>query len=395
MEDISHNINHIELNLLGTTELRGAHRKLAHSFLSGKKRLALLIYMVLTHHKGFQRRDFLLSFFWPELSQRDARNALSNMLWHIRRDLGKDLLISRGKDELMVDINCINCDVLLYRNLISSQDYETAIEIYKGRFLEGFFIHNSSKELEHWIEVEREHLHDAYLKALDQRAQVLTAEGMISKAAELLKTKVSEDPFDTQCVSKLIEVLKDCGKDREGHRYAKEHAQLLEKEFDEDKEQILNSLIDESAAKSNNQYKCKDSGISNEYAIAVLPFEEIGKDSGETVFANGLHHDILTHLTDNPNLKVVSRTSVLRYRVTDKMLPEIAAELGVSIIVEGGVQLMKGHLRVYVQVINAQYDEHGAAKTYDRKIRSDNFLDVQTELSSKIAASISSYLHPS
>jgi len=395
MEDISHNISYIELKLLGTTELRGAQGKLAHSFLSGKKRLALLIYLVLSHHKGYQRRDFLLGFFWPELSQKEARNSLSNMLWHIRRDLGKELLLCRGKDELMVDVNRISCDVLDYCDHISSQRFEAAIELYNGRFLEGFYIHNSSKELEHWIENERESLHDDYLNALDHRAQILTDDGKTMEAVKLWKTKVSEDPYDTHAVSKLIELLKNCGKNREGYKYAQEHAQLLEKEFDEDKKQVIKSLIDDSTPKSNYQQKNELVENTNEYAIAVLPFEEIGVDPDVMVFANGLHHDILTHLTANPELKVISRTSVLRYRVTDKSLPEIASELRVHTIVEGGIQLMKGQLRVHIQVIDARHDEHGAAETYDRKIGADNFLDVQTELSVKIAATISSYLHPS
>jgi len=395
MEENSHSINRIELELLGTTELRSAKGKLAHSFLSGKKRLALLIYLVLTHHKGFQRRDYLLGFFWPEMSQKEARNSLSNMLWHIRRDLGKDLIICRGKDELMIDLDLILCDVLLYREYVDSQRYEEAIKLYKGRFLEGFFIHNSSKELEHWIENERDHLHDHYLKALHQRAEILTEKGMPSLAAELLKTKVSEDPFDTEAVSKLIEVLRDCGKNREVIRIAQEHAELLESEFDENKDQVIKSLMDKAQAISRFQKKEGSKEKLNPFSIAVLPFEEIGMDPDIMVLANGLHHDILSHLATNPELKVISRTSVLKYRVIDKMLPIIASELGVSTIVEGGVQMMKGQLRVHIQVIDALLDEHVAAETYDRKVGSDNFLEVQTELSVKIAATISSYLQPS
>ena len=385
-----------KLQLFGATELRCGKGKLAHSFLSGKKRLALLIYLVLNHHKGFQRRDHLLALFWPELNQQEARNSLSNMLWHIRKELGKEFLISRGKDELMVDIKLLECDVIQYRELIKEEQYDKAIGLYKGKFLEGFYVSHSSIDLERWIDHEREQLHTAYLASLEALSKHFLKEGQPSYAAELLKKKLVNDPYDTDTVSKLVKVLSDCGRGREGVKYAQEHANLLEREFEEDGNEVKNRLLEGVQNNPSPQPELPgafDSVGKKELGVAVLPFEEMGADAEISFFSNALHHDILSRLSCNSELKVISRTSVLRYRHPEKSLPEIAAELGASTIVEGGVQMFRDEIRVYVQVIDARKDDHRVAETYDRKLTADNFLEVQSELAEKISDTIITYVN--
>jgi TolB-like protein len=93
-------------------------------------------------------------------------------------------------------------------------------------------------------------------------------------------------------------------------------------------------------------------------SIAVLPLDNLSGDESTEPFVAGVHDDILTHLYKIGDLKVISRTSVMEYRDTRKNLREIADELGVATVLEGGVQRAGNRVRINVQLIDARTDEH-------------------------------------
>jgi len=106
----------------------------------------------------------------------------------------------------------------------------------------------------------------------------------------------------------------------------------------------------------------------------------------------GLHDDLLTHISKISALKVISRTSVLEYKDTTKKIKQIAKELGVANILEGGVQKSGNQIRINVQLINAQTDDHIWAEIFDRELTASNIFKVQTEISKKIAAALKAQL---
>ena len=129
-------------------------------------------------------------------------------------------------------------------------------------------------------------------------------------------------------------------------------------------------------------------------SIAVIPFENISMDDANEPFTVGIHDDLLTQLSKIRSLKTISRTSVLRYRGSDKPIPEIARELGVSSVVEGGVQRVGDNVRINVQLIDAASDEHLWAETYDRKLSAANIFAIQSEIASSIAHALQATLTP-
>jgi serine/threonine protein kinase/Tfp pilus assembly protein PilF len=120
--------------------------------------------------------------------------------------------------------------------------------------------------------------------------------------------------------------------------------------------------------------------------IAVLPFENRSEDKGNAYFADGIQDEILTRLCKIADLKVISRTSTLRYQSNPGNLREIAKQLGVQNILEGSVQKVADHVRVNVQLINAQTDSHLWAEIYDRKVT--DILAVESDVAKAIAASL-------
>ena len=131
-----------------------------------------------------------------------------------------------------------------------------------------------------------------------------------------------------------------------------------------------------------------------EKSIAVLPFTTRSQQEETVIFADGIHDDLLTRLANIGSLKVISRTSVLQYRGTVRNLREIGMELGATAILEGGVQQVGDNVRINMQLINAQSDEHLWAQTYDRALTLENIFAIQSEIAEAIATQLAATLSP-
>lgn len=130
-------------------------------------------------------------------------------------------------------------------------------------------------------------------------------------------------------------------------------------------------------------------------SIAVLPFENQSPGSEDVEFlAAGIQDGLLTRLSQIGSLKVISRTSSERYRGSSKSIKQIAAELGVRALVEGAVQRSGNEIRVNVQLIDAQSDEHIWADLFDRNLTASNIFALQTEIVESIAKQLDAKLAP-
>jgi TolB-like protein/Tfp pilus assembly protein PilF len=129
-------------------------------------------------------------------------------------------------------------------------------------------------------------------------------------------------------------------------------------------------------------------------SVAVLPFDSRGGDPGNTLFADGIHDDLLTRLANIRSLKVISRTSVMEYRGTTLNLRQIGEELGAETVLEGSVQRIGDNVRINLQLIDATTDEHLWAQTYDRQLTLENIFAIQSEISEAVAAALETRLSP-
>jgi TolB-like protein/Flp pilus assembly protein TadD len=128
-------------------------------------------------------------------------------------------------------------------------------------------------------------------------------------------------------------------------------------------------------------------------SIAVLPFQNLSDEKENAYFADGIQDDILTNLSKIGDLKVISRMSVMSYRGDGvRNAREIGKALGVGTLLEGSVRRIGNRVRVSVQLINANNDEHIWAEDYDRDL-TDVFA-IQTDLAQKIASSLQAKLSP-
>ncbi len=127
-------------------------------------------------------------------------------------------------------------------------------------------------------------------------------------------------------------------------------------------------------------------------SIAVLPFANLSSDKDNEYFVAGMQDLILGKLADIGDLKVISRTSTLKYDSRPDNLRQVAAELGVAHILEGSVQKAGNAVLINVQLIDARTDSHLWAESYKRTL--DDIFGVEGEVAGKIADSLQARLSP-
>jgi len=128
-------------------------------------------------------------------------------------------------------------------------------------------------------------------------------------------------------------------------------------------------------------------------AIAVLPLDNLSAGGPHAYFAGGLHEELLTQLSKVAALRVISRRSVMGYAGTSTPIRQIARELSVGSVVEGSIQVLGERLRVNVQLIDAETDQHRWAESYDRTL--DDAFAIQTEIAHRIVDAVGAVLDES
>ena len=135
-----------------------------------------------------------------------------------------------------------------------------------------------------------------------------------------------------------------------------------------------------------DQYIIEASPFPKVSTLAVLPLANLSGDPDQEYFADGITAALITNLAKVTALRVVSRTSIMRFKGTDRSLPAIAAELGVDAVVEGSVVRDGDRIRITAQLIDAATDQHLWAESFDRDYR--DVLKVQREITTSIAEEI-------
>jgi adenylate cyclase len=128
-------------------------------------------------------------------------------------------------------------------------------------------------------------------------------------------------------------------------------------------------------------------------SVAVLPLENLSPNPDDAYFAAGIHEEILNQLAKINDLSVIARTSVRKYRDTDKSIAEIAAELGVGTVMEGSVRYAGERVRVSAQLIDATTENHLWSEVYERDLA--DIFAIQADIATKIAAALEAELSAS
>ncbi len=178
-----------------------------------QKRLALLVFLARGRSGHLVRRDVLLSLFWPESDEQHGRGVLRQALTAFRKQLGADVLVTRGEDEVGLAADGLLVDATAFEDACRSGKFESARDLYRGHFLAGFHASGVAPEFEQWVDVEREQLRRLASDASWRVALQCESSGRPADAVTSARHAVELDPDDEMGVARLIALL-----DRQGDR---------------------------------------------------------------------------------------------------------------------------------------------------------------------------------
>ena len=216
----------LSLRTLGGLAVEGGTQSLGP--VAGQpKRLALLALVGCTP-SGLSR-DKALAFLWPESDTAHARNALNQALHSLRRDLGTPDIIE-GTTELRLNLALIQVDTIEFDTAFDQGNFERAVALYKGPFLDGFFLVDAPA-FEEWVARERDRLARRYRQLLERLANEAQANGRPADALRWYHSLVAADPLSSRSVLELMKALAATDEAEMALRIARNHEVLLHREL--------------------------------------------------------------------------------------------------------------------------------------------------------------------
>ena len=424
----------VYLRLLGSPSLE-SDEVILSGRATQRHRIALLALLALVPGQRLSR-DKLLAYLWPERNADSARNLLKVSTYVLREALGERALLSEG-DDLRLNPEIIRVDVVELEAALERGDPTSAVALYRAPLLDGFHL-SEAPEFERWAARERERLAGIYANALESMAELAEAEQDVPRAVDWWKARAAQDPFDSRVAVRLIRALDANGNRAGALQHAAIHQRLLAEELGITsapevaalverlrREPVAQGAVSQSTASPSpvaaqvarqsaaegavagrtrrsvwliaaTLLVCAALGAAiwsgwphtprRESSIVVLPFINLSADRDNEYFSDGLTEEIITRLAAVPDLKVISRTSAMRYKGTARPLREIATELKVGHVLEGSVREDDGRVRISAQLIDADGDKHLWAESYEYRLE-DSFR-IQQDIAQEVAKAL-------
>ena len=431
------------LETLGTLALAGP----ADDTLLGKhghhrRRLALLAVLAAAGERG-RSRDQLLLLFWPEATQSRARHSLDQLLYALRGTLGESAF--DGPNPVRLNPDIVSSDVGAFNSALASGDLEAAVAEYRGPFLDGFHL-DDAPEFEPWAESERARLANSYSTALERLAQSAESAQDSATAVRLWRKLVDTDPVSSRNAAGLIRALMYAGDHAAALQHAERYEAVVAQELGTSVGPAVASLVAEvrAAAKTEPMALTKPPSLNPrptlsasagsaeatpneqlsltpprprltrylagavvtaaliataavlrttmqdgpppaaaESSIAVLPLVNVSGNTQDAPLVDGLSEELIAVLAKIRNLRVIARTSAFAFKNSDIGVRRIADSLGVTNVLEGGVQKIGSQLRVQIRLVDARNGSTRWSETYDRELR--DIFSLQSEIAGAVA----------
>jgi TolB-like protein len=380
----------IELRTLGGTQIlqRGSP---ARTFRLQPKRLAVLAYLAAARPRGMHRRDSLLVMFWPDDDEQRARNALSQTVHAIRRDVGPQVLSTQGHELIGIDPDALSCDAVQFEELLDRADLEDGLRLYHGEFLRGLAIGDATG-FDRWQEGEAWRLQRRAWKAAEALADAAESGGNMIAALRWLEQAVELLPTDEVLLRRLLTLTDSLG-DRAGALRAHERfSALLREEYGVDPSPETDALVKEIRGRRTPLPKPTpvSQARSEIRSIAVLPLQNLTGRAEDEYFADGMTEMLTTELSGIGAIRVVSRQSVRAFKGSDRPLRDVTELLGVDAVLEGSVLRAGDRIRVVVQLVRVEPEEHLWADAYDRDMR--DVFAMYSEISQAVSMEVAAKL---
>ena len=330
-------------------------------------------------------RDKAMAMLWPEKDLPSARRLLNLAVHVLRAALGEEAISSTG-DGLLFNPSKANCDLLELRAAIDDDASERVARLYTAPLLDGFHLDDSS-EFGYWLDERRNELSHAYVGALLTLAQRQEQSGDIHGRVRTCLRLVAADPHSGIYAQQLMRALHDAGDRLGAVNHAVEHARRRRADLDLGPDPAVAALAEQLRAAPVLRTPTAENGRSS---VAVLPFINLSSDAENEYFADGITDDVIAHLSKIRALKVISRTSVMRFKQRQQTLKEIGATLGAATILDASVRRVGDRVRIVAKLVDVHTDQHLWAETYDRELT--DIFAIQTDVALQIAAAMKAEL---
>jgi DNA-binding SARP family transcriptional activator/tetratricopeptide (TPR) repeat protein len=232
----------IKFSILGSPVLNDSAGNEIGPVLAQPKRLALLAFLALAEREDFLRRDTLLAMFWPDSDEERARTALRQAIRFLRSNLGDDIFITRGNDEIGLNQDRITCDVRLFFDALKENNPELAFEYYRGDLLPGLIITGCS-DFEDWLSERRNRMRVLASSAALRAGKTSDAAGNLPEAVVYVRRSHELTPGDESILQYLLSLLDRSGNRSAALRVYEHFSRKLREDFDADPSPETTALI--------------------------------------------------------------------------------------------------------------------------------------------------------
>jgi DNA-binding SARP family transcriptional activator len=232
----------IKFSILGSPVLIDSAGNEIGTVLAQPKRLALLAFLALAKREDFLRRDTLLAMFWPDSDEERARTALRQAIRFLRSNLGDDIFLTRGNDEIGLNKDRITCDVHLFFDALKENNPGLALEYYRGDLLPGLLITGCS-DFENWLSERRNRMRALASTAALTAGKSSETAGNLPDAVEYVRRSHELTPGDESILQYLLSLLDRSGNRSAALRVYEQFSRKLREDFDADPSPETTALI--------------------------------------------------------------------------------------------------------------------------------------------------------
>ncbi len=406
-----------------------------------RRRLALLAVLAAASERG-RSRDQLLALFWPEATQPRARHALEQLLYSLRSSIDESVFATSNPVSLNPAV--VESDVRAFKARLERGDPEAAVAEYRGPFLDGFYL-DDAPEFERWAESERARLATDFSTAVDRLAHRADAALDHAAAVRWWRKLADADPLSSKHATGLIRALTNAGDQAAALQYAEHYEIMVARELGTSIGPAVASLVAEVRAAARTTpvaaskpppgplrpvptdaepsaepnvgltamparrrsltrsvvgglaaaaligtatalWATRHAGAratAAEPSIAVLPLVNVSRNPQDAALVDVLTEELIAALAKVGALRVTARTSAFVFKNSHADVRRIADSLGVSYILEGGVQRADSQMRVEVRLVDARDGAMRWSETYDRQLR--DIFAVESDIASDVA----------
>ena len=378
----------ITVQLLGGASLRSDDGPLTGPP-SQRHRIALLTLVACAWPQPLAR-DRALALLWPEKDTTSARRLLNLSVHVLRSALGDETIASSG-DGLLLEPARIACDLHDFRDAVATSDVERAVRLYAGPLLDGFHL-DESTEFGYWLDERRAEFAHAYVGALRELAQRQEQAGDVHGRVGTCRKLVAVEPHSGAYACALMLAL-DAAGDRAGARqHALEHANRVRADLDLEPDPEVTELAERLRSAPKRVSIPVAASRTTVASVAVLPFRNLSADPENDFFADGITEDVIAQLSKIHTLKVISHSSVVRFRKREQTFHEIGGALGATTVLDGSVRRAGDRVRIVAQLVALEPERLIWSDSFDRMMT--DIFEIQSEVALRIASALRAELTP-